>query len=309
SVALEASSHGLAQGRLNGVSIDVAVLTNLTRDHLDYHANQEDYEQAKSQLFNFPSLTHRVLNIDDDFGARLAADYEDAVTYGADNPKADVCSMEPKFTEAGIAFSLALQGQKLSLTTALLGEFNLLNLLAVAATLQALGRKHEKITAGLAALSSVPGRMELTRNKDLPTVVIDYAHTPDALRQCLAAIARHFPGRPVTCVFGCGGDRDPGKRPLMGQIAEQHASRVVLTSDNPRTEAPEQILDDIARGMATRPVRIVDRALAIAAAIREAGPKGLVLVAGKGHEDYQVVGEERQRFSDREVVAALAGTV
>lgn len=306
-VAMEASSHAMTQGRLNGTSIDWAVFTNLSRDHLDYHGSVEAYEAAKALLFQLPSLKGCVLNLDDDFGARLAAALPAAMTYGVTRQDAQIRCLEPSFTATGIVGQLLIKDERLPLSVPVLGRFNLMNLLAVAATLTLMGVATQALASCLAAVKPVRGRMDVLRYGGLPMVVVDFAHTPDALEKCLTALADHFPGRPVTCVFGCGGDRDPGKRPLMGQIAERHASQVLLTSDNPRKESPDKILDDIAAGMSRlEPVRIADRAEAIAKAVAQAGPDGLVLIAGKGHEEYQLVGEERRPFSDYEVVRALA---
>lgn len=306
-VALEASSHGLAQGRLNGVQVDLAVLTNVSRDHLDYHKSQAAYEDAKASLFRLPSVTGRVVNLDDALGARLAREPGKAITYSRANQQADVFCTALDCTPAGMAVRMSLHGREVAFTSPLLGEFNALNLLAVAATLHLLGLAGKELAEGLAAIKAVPGRMNLVQREGLPPVLLDYAHTPDGLDQCLAAAARHFPGSRITCVFGCGGERDKGKRPLMGRIAERHAAEVILTSDNPRNEPPEQILEDIAAGMKSKaPLRIPDRRAAIEAALKGAGAGGMLVLAGKGHEQFQLVAGEKRPFSDLAVLEDLA---
>ena len=306
-LVMEASSHGLAQGRLNGVQVDVAALTNVSRDHLDYHGSHAAYEAAKASLFRLPSVTGRVVNLDDALGARLAKTLDSVVTYSRANQKADVFCAALDCTPKGMAVRLSLKAQEIAFSSPLLGEFNAMNLLAVAATLHLLGLAGERLAESLAAIAPVPGRMNLVQREGLPPVLLDYAHTPDGLDQCLAAAARHFPGSRITCVFGCGGERDKGKRPLMGRIAERHAAEVILTSDNPRNEPPEQILEDIAAGMKSKaPVRIPDRRVAIAAGLQSAGPGGLLVLAGKGHEQFQLVAGERRPFSDLAVLEDLA---
>lgn len=297
-VAMEASSHGLAQGRVAAIRFRGAVFTNLSRDHLDFHGDMASYGAAKSRLFDAPGLGFAVLNADDAFGRELAARYRQrlpVMTYGAGN-EADLRATDVGFDADGIRFRLHWAEQALDVRSRLLGDFNLSNLLAVAAVLIQLGYASQ-LARILPALRPITGRMErLAGGADID-VVIDYAHTPDALDQALQAARRHCRGK-LWCVFGCGGDRDAGKRPLMGAVAERSADQVVLTNDNPRGEPPEAILADIRRGMA-RAARVVpDRGTAIAEVVLAAAPGDVVMLAGKGHEDYQIIDGQRRPFSD-----------
>lgn len=307
-VAMEVSSHALEQGRVNGVSFDVAVFTNLTRDHLDYHGDMETYGQAKSGLFVAPGLKYAVINHDDAFGRRLLSGVGAPVTvlsYGLES--GDIRAREAHPLPDGLLLRVTTPDGEMELRSPLVGRFNAYNLLAVLTTLLALGVKLEDAAARLARAQAPTGRVERFGGaKGLPLVVVDYAHTPDALEKILYALREHARGK-LWCVFGCGGDRDRGKRPAMGEIAERLADRVVLTDDNPRHEPGDAIIADILGGMRTSPEVIRDRRAAIAAAIRGAGEGDIVLVAGKGHEDYQQVGDERLPYSDREVVQNLMG--
>lgn len=303
-VAMEVSSHALAQDRVEGTAFELAVFTNLTRDHLDYHGDMAAYGAAKARLFAWPGLRCAVINIDDAYGrellSRLPADVR-ALSYGFN--AADVCASDWRTLPDGIEILLSTPVGDARVRAPLLGRFNVANLLAVAATLIALGVPLDVVVRELAAVRPVAGRLERFVRQGAPLVVVDYAHTPDALENVLQALRAHARGK-LWCVFGCGGDRDRGKRPLMGALAERYADCVIVTDDNPRTEAPEQIIADIAGGMARRPRVLRDRAAAITAAVREAAPEDIVLVAGKGHEDYQQIGNRRLPFSDREVVQA-----
>jgi UDP-N-acetylmuramyl-tripeptide synthetase len=308
---IEASSHGLVQGRLNGTRIELALFTNLTRDHLDYHGTMENYAAAKEILFRWPNLKHAVLNADDS----QSTHYKNVLSQSV---KCWTYSVHPESHADIVALKIApsLQGITLSVSTpigvcdvkvALLGRFNVSNLLAVMAALIALDFSLEDIQSAFLALKPVRGRMECFMG-DHPTVVVDYAHTPDALEKVLSNLREHAEGK-LICVFGCGGDRDSGKRPVMGRIAYQLADYVVLTSDNPRTESPESILKEILAGMPADASIVVEanRHQAIAQAIAKAGAADIVLVAGKGHEDYQEVMGIRHHFDDAEEVrAALA---
>ncbi|MHB8534399.1 MAG: UDP-N-acetylmuramoyl-L-alanyl-D-glutamate--2,6-diaminopimelate ligase [Sulfuricaulis sp.] len=307
-VAMEVSSHALDQGRVNGVNFDVAVFTNLTRDHLDYHGDMQAYGQVKAGLFAFTGLKYAVLNHDDAFGrdlfSRIGAPVR-ALSYGLDG--GDIRAREVHSLPDGLLLQVTTPDGDLELRSPLVGRFNAYNLLAVLTTLLALGVKPDAAAARLAAARPPAGRVERFGGvKGFPMVVVDYAHTPDALEKILLALREHVRGK-LWCVFGCGGDRDRGKRPLMGGVAERLADRVVLTDDNPRHEPGDAIIADILGGMHAAPEVIRDRHDAIAAAVRGAGEGDVVLIAGKGHEEYQQVGDERRPYSDREVVRRLTG--
>ncbi|MDH5822383.1 UDP-N-acetylmuramoyl-L-alanyl-D-glutamate--2,6-diaminopimelate ligase [Luteimonas sp. RD2P54] len=321
-VALEVSSHALDQGRVDGVHFRVAVFTNLTRDHLDYHGDMRAYGDAKARLFAWPGLAAAVINLDDGFGrelhARLAAAAPSpaaraaapvtprtvGVSAGGD-PAAAVRAMGVALDDAGIAFELQVEGVAHPVRSALLGRFNVDNLLAVAGTLYALGEAPDAIAGVLSRLQPVAGRMNRLGGGGRPLVVVDYAHTPDALEQALASLRAHARGR-IVCVFGCGGERDRGKRPQMAAIAEAGADAVIVTDDNPRREDGDAIVADILAGFADRAAVAVqrDRRRAIDRAIGEAGPGDIVLVAGKGHEPYQEIAGVRHPFDDTEAAAA-----
>ncbi|WP_374604315.1 UDP-N-acetylmuramoyl-L-alanyl-D-glutamate--2,6-diaminopimelate ligase [Arenimonas sp.] len=312
-VAMEVSSHALAQGRVDAVAFDVAVFTNLTRDHLDFHGSMEAYGDAKALLFGWPTLEAVVVNLDDPFGVRLAARVAPGVRVigtsargaGAASLRAGDVALSPE----GLHFVLAEAGEAHPVVSPLLGRFNVENLLAVAGTLRALGWPLAEVAAMLPRLSPVGGRMSRTGGRDgKPLVVVDYAHTPDALQQALAALREHTPGR-LTCVFGCGGERDAGKRPLMAAIAEAGADRVIVTDDNPRREDGDAIVAGILAGFTSREAVQVerDRRAAIALALAGAGADDIVLVAGKGHEPYQEIAGVRHAFDDLQVAGELLG--
>lgn len=307
-VALEASSHALAQGRLNAVAIDIAVLTNLSRDHLDYHGDMQAYAAAKQRLFNMPTVTTAIVNIDDDFGQKLYRQQQPAnlnwLRY-SQQQTADWQARNSRFDSAGVHFQLVAKAAEVDIDAGLLGRFNIDNLLATAAVLGALDFDLPAIARCLAQLQPVTGRMQLVQQADSPAVVVDYAHTPDALTQALTAMRQHLnQTADLWCVFGCGGDRDTGKRPLMGATAENLASRIVLTDDNPRSEASERIIADIIAGLQQpeKAVIMADRRQAIFYAVSEAANDDMVLVAGKGHENYQEKQGKKQPFSDVAVV-------
>lgn len=309
-VAMEASSHGLIQGRLNGTAIDVALFTNLTRDHLDYHGDMDSYAAAKEVLFRWPGLQVAVLNADDEASDRFAAVLPQGVRclrYSqAQGASADISALRVTPSLKGLSLLIATPDGEFELDVPLLGRFNVSNILAVVGGLLAIGMPSADIATALRSAVPVPGRMESVMG-DHPTVVVDYAHTPDALDKVLLSLREHASGR-LICVFGCGGDRDKGKRPEMGAIAARLADRVVITTDNPRSESPESIIADIRAGVgATSVVIEIDRHRAIREAIHSAQLNDIVLVAGKGHEDYQEVDGVRHAFSDiQEVRAALA---
>lgn len=300
--AIEASSIGLNEGRLAGSSVRVAVFTNFTQDHLDYHRTMDAYWAAKRALFDFPGLRAAVVNLDDPKGAELAAGLTslDVWTTGVERSDARLSARGLHYTGEGLAFLLHEGGEAVEVQTGLIGDYNAANLLGVAGALRAQGHALADIARVLSRVTPVPGRMQRVGNgRELPQVVVDYAHTPDALDKALSALQGLAAARggELVCVFGCGGDRDATKRPQMGAIAARLAGRVVVTTDNPRTEAPAQILADIAVA-APEALVIEAREEAIRTAIAQAGSRDIVLVAGKGHEDYQEVNGVRRPFSD-----------
>ncbi|MEJ2534273.1 MAG: UDP-N-acetylmuramoyl-L-alanyl-D-glutamate--2,6-diaminopimelate ligase [Gammaproteobacteria bacterium] len=308
-VAMEVSSHALAQGRVDTVQFDAAVFTNLSRDHLDYHDDMEAYAAAKRRLFTDYAPRFSIINRDDMTGRRWARELggqQEVLTYGL-APGAELTAEVRNMDADGM--SLRLQGPwgGGELRTGLMGSFNVSNLLAAAGALTLLGLSWEDTLRELELVRPVPGRMvRLGGQPGQPVVVIDYAHTPDALAKSLAAVRDHLAGR-LVCVFGCGGNRDRGKRAQMGRVAEAQADALVVTSDNPRFESVNSIINDVLRGL-EHPGRATvepDRAIAISRAIREAGPGDIVLVAGKGHENWQEVNGRRIPFSDEATVRAL----
>lgn len=311
---MEVSSHGLHQGRVNGVGFDIAVFTNLTHEHLDYHAGFEDYAEAKWRLFDMPGLKTAVINSDDEVGRRWLSELAPglkAMSYGlSERPqRPELWARSVRIGATGLALDIVAGSEEVQLTSTLLGRFNASNLLAALGALLGAGLNLQEAAARLGQVSAVPGRMEQfggTEGRCL--VVVDYAHTPDALEQALGALREHAEGK-LLCVFGCGGDRDRSKRPAMGKVARQLADIVVLTDDNPRSEDPDQIIREIQRGMDNLETVFVerDRRRAIRYAIEKAGPRDIVLVAGKGHETEQHIGDRRLPFSDRAVVSELLG--
>lgn len=310
-VAMEVSSHALDQGRVAGLQFDVAVFTNLSRDHLDYHGTMAAYAAAKASLFAWESLRAAVINLDDAQGALIAAGLPERIdligfsALGAGN--AVLRAGDLALDASGLHFHLQYGVESVRIDSPLLGRFNVDNLLAVAGVLLALGVDFARVAALLPRLEPIPGRMNrLGGSAGQPLVVVDYAHTPDGLEQALSSLRQHTAGR-LLCVFGCGGDRDRGKRPQMAAIAGRLADQVIVTDDNPRSEDGEAIVADILAGFAPGAAIEVerDRAAAIRAAIRAAGPRDTVLVAGKGHETYQETGDRRLPFDDL-AVAALA---
>jgi MurE/MurF fusion protein len=307
--ALEASSIGIVEQRLAALAIDVALFTNFTQDHLDYHGSMAAYWAAKRELFNWPGLKAAVVNIDDAQGRSLAGELSgiDVWTVSLHQP-ARLQARGLHYVDGGLAFDVIENNQVLPVRTHLVGEFNASNLMVVLAGLRALGVALADAAAVAAQLTPVPGRLQRVSGADLD-VVVDYAHTPDALDKALQALrplatAR---GARLWCVFGCGGDRDPGKRPQMGAIASRLADHVVITSDNPRSETPSAILAQIAAGAGSRALAIEDRRAAIQYAVQQAQPHDVILLAGKGHEDYQEVAGVKRPFSDvQEAQAALS---
>ncbi|MDR2307017.1 MAG: UDP-N-acetylmuramoyl-L-alanyl-D-glutamate--2,6-diaminopimelate ligase [Paucimonas sp.] len=300
-VAMEVSSHALEQGRVAALDFDIAVMTNLSRDHLDYHGSMEAYEAAKAKLFAWSSLRARVVNLDDDFGCRLAAAEVPSrlISYSLLDPAATLFCKQASFSDDGVrAVIVTAQGEHV-LRSRLLGRFNLSNMLAAVATLLALDYPLDEILKVTPQLQGPIGRMQRLGGGDKPLVVVDYAHTPDALEKVLEALRPHAHGK-LLCLFGCGGDRDAGKRPLMAEVAERLADRVLVTDDNPRTEDPQRIFDDIRPGFAKlADVEFVaGRGEAIARLIASASADDVIVLAGKGHEDYQEINGQRHDFSD-----------
>lgn len=308
-LVMEVSSHGLVQHRVKHIDINTAVFTNLTHDHLDYHVSMQAYGEAKARLFDMTSVDNVIINQDDDFSAELVNSIQKNVrlaTYSLSSPKtkyaessAHFSFSDPVYTSQGVKALLHTPEGDYPVTTSLIGAFNLSNVLAVVSSLYLNNYPLKKITHQLSSLKSVPGRMELIANELDIQVVIDFAHTPDALESALKALLSHQPIN-VWCVFGCGGDRDASKRSKMAAIAERLATFIVVTNDNPRTEAPQNIFADIAEGFSLEHKIIESRADAIAYAIQKAQKGDIVLIAGKGHEDYQILGSEKIHFSDQQ---------
>jgi len=298
-VAMEVSSHALEQGRVAALNFSASVLTNLSRDHLDYHGSMQAYADAKAKLFKDCPL--QVLNWDDELGQRLAQQAGTArvLGYSLDNPEASLHCESIELSDKGLRARLISEAGEGELRSPLLGRFNLANLLAVTGTLLALGYPLNRVLPLLPRLSPPPGRLQRLGGGHLPLVAVDYAHTPDALENALSALRAHCQGR-LLCLFGCGGERDKGKRPLMAEVAERLADGVWVTDDNPRGEARLQIIEDIRAGFVNpQKVQFVaDRDEAIAQIIASASADDVVLLAGKGHEDYQEVNGKRLPFSD-----------
>lgn len=308
-VAMEVSSHGLHQGRINGAKFKIAVLTNLTRDHLDYHETMEAYAAAKEQLFFWPELNMAVLNADEAFGqqiaAKLTAQNKAFITYGLH--AGDVRGTDLQLLQHGLRMQVSTPQASATVVAPVLGRFNAYNVLAVLATMLALGLELHEAVSAIANIKPVPGRMQQFGGDNQPLVVVDYAHTPDALEKVLATLREQVQSQgqgKLICVFGCGGDRDAGKRPLMGEVAAQLADVIVVTSDNPRNEAPLDIIAQVSAGIGKPHHREPDRALAIQYAVAMARVGDVVLLAGKGHEDYQEIKGIRTPFSDAAVALA-----
>ncbi len=321
-VAMEVSSHALHQGRVEGVEFNVAVLTNLSRDHLDYHGTVEAYADAKEQLFKWPNLKAMVINLDDDFGRRihqqalqLSKKGGGAIThivtvipYGigqvSDYPQGTLVAGKVHFNNQGISAQLSFGDQQGELKASVLGRFNLSNLLASLGAILALGETLKDALLKINKVQTVAGRMEKISDEGFLTV-IDFAHTPNALEAVLKALGEHLNDKQknnLICVFGCGGDRDTGKRPIMAKIAEQYADVVIVTDDNPRSESPQKIMQDIVAGFDQPSVVTIehDRATAIQIALNQAEQGDAVLIAGKGHESVQILATGTIPFSDRQ---------
>lgn len=315
-VAMEVSSHALDQGRVASVAFDVVVLTNLSRDHLDYHKTVEAYADAKEKLFHWPNLNAVVLNLDDEFGRKIAekvSKTQTVVGYGIGDvksyPVGSLVAVDTKLTVNGICAIVEYGVQKGQLEVSVLGRFNLSNLLAALGAMLGLGVDFNDAILELNKVQTVAGRMEKinTASDEKILTVVDFAHTPNALESVLKALHEHLEdvqNNNLICVFGCGGDRDAGKRPLMASIAEEYADVVIVTDDNPRTESPEKIMQDILFGF-KKPEQVVvehDRAIAIYKALKQAKKGDAVLIAGKGHESGQILATKTIPFNDREQV-------
>jgi UDP-N-acetylmuramoyl-L-alanyl-D-glutamate--2,6-diaminopimelate ligase len=319
-VAMEVSSHALDQDRCAGLRFHTAVFTNLTRDHLDYHADMAAYGGAKARLFHWPTLAARVINVDDPFGRELAQDSQRRADSGqlfltSQRPARElasgadyVCANSVSTGDSGLKLEIVSSRGAAQLSSALIGDFNVDNLVSVLAVLLAWDVPLTAACEALSRCSAPPGRMQPEGGGARPLVLIDYAHTPDALARALRAARAYCRGR-LHCVFGCGGERDPGKRAEMGRIAARDANALIVTDDNPRAEDPQQITAAIMQGVAAAGggahTRVIhDRACAIRTALADADAEDVLLVAGKGHEEFQLVGGERRPFSDAKVVRA-----
>lgn len=316
-VSMEVSSHAIDKKRINGCNFDVVVFTNLTQDHLDYHKTIENYFNTKKKLFteilDESSKTPKfsVINIDDKFGKQLAGETKgQVVTYSTKYKKADVLADKINTTESGVRTYIKTRWGNLELNSNLLGEHNLYNLLAAIAVTLPLGTPIKTIEKALSKTIVIPGRLEKIENNMNLNVLVDYAHTPDALMNVINAI-RPFTKGKLIVVFGCGGDRDKQKRPLMGKVGINLSDFLIVTSDNPRTESPEKIIDDIVKGINESGlhnknyIKILDRERAIEKAISLAQPGDFIIIAGKGHEDYQIIGQKKFPFDDRKVARKI----
>jgi len=311
-VAMEVSSHGLDQGRLCGMRFDTALFTNLTRDHLDYHGDMERYGAAKTKLFRWPGLANAVINLDDRFGRELALGLRGAparvLGYGIG--QGEISGQRIDLSTHGLRLEIRTPWGVAELHSRLIGGFNVSNLLGTLGVLLTAELKLDDAVAALAQVDPVAGRLEMIRGPGLPLVVVDYAHTPDALEKVLETL-RELVGRAtgarLICVFGCGGDRDPGKRPLMGEVATRLADLAIITSDNPRGEDPRAIVGQVAAGAHANHEIEVDRANAIERAVSGAHETDVVLIAGKGHENYQEIAGVRTPFSDVDAARSALG--
>lgn len=312
-VVMEVSSHALDQGRVAAVNFDTAVLTNLTQDHLDYHGDMEAYSEAKERLFQWPGLRFAVINADDSLGVRLIDEIGgrvETIAYSVNGPAASVENLVATNIMAdhsGLKFNVSGFDQTVPVNSRLTGAFNVQNLLAAMGVLLVNGQTLPQAATAMSQLDPVSGRMQRINTKtDEPLIVIDFAHTPDALEKVLASLRIHTEGK-LICVFGCGGDRDWRKRPFMGEIVERNADMHIITNDNPRSEDPQEIVQQIRAGLKTprRMPVILDRQEAIRAALDLATQGDCVLIAGKGHEDYQLIGDQRLPFNDKNVVEIL----
>lgn len=312
-VAMEVSSHGLAQGRVNGINFNAAILTNISRDHLDYHGSMQAYVAVKMQLLKTPGLQYVVLNLDDQYSESLITEISESVEIigvskrGRKLQRAEVLHADNIVCkDDGVHFELVWQQQRIQVAVLVYGEFNVDNLLIVLAVMLGNGIALEKAVERVRLIRPIPGRMESFQfGKGAARVFIDYAHTPDALKNVLIS-ARAYSQKKLWLVFGCGGNRDQGKRALMGSIAEQYADQIIITDDNPRSENAEVIVSDILSGCTNKSIEIIhEREMAIRTAIQQAGPGDCVVIAGKGHETYQEIAGDRVYFSDRKLLKEM----
>jgi UDP-N-acetylmuramoyl-L-alanyl-D-glutamate--2,6-diaminopimelate ligase len=309
--ALEVSSHGLVQGRVKALSFSAGVFTNLSRDHLDYHGTMEDYASAKFSLFTQHQCEKAIINVDDEVGAAWAKDLPNPIAVSL-VPTTEftnaLWASNVTYAESGITIDFDGMFGSGTLYAPLIGEFNAANLMLAFATLLSLGFDKQELLATANQLQPVLGRMELFQTDNRAKVVVDYAHTPDALEKALQALRVHCDGQ-LWAIVGCGGDRDPGKRPMMAEIAERLGDKVVLTDDNPRSESPELIIKDMLAGLSKPDEAIVqhDRFKALSYALDNASAQDIILLAGKGHEDYQIRNGETIHYSDRESAMQLLG--
>ncbi len=306
--AMEVSSHGIDQGRIDGTAFDVALFTNLTRDHLDYHKTMENYGAVKAKLFSWPRLKHAVVNIDDRFGAGLAQSIDrsriNVLGYGFG--KGEISGHRLDLSTRGLKLEIRTPWGVAQLNSALIGAFNAANLLGTLGVLMSAEVPLKDAVAALAQSEPVAGRLQMIRLPGAPLVVVDYAHTPDALEKVLQSLRDLLcTGARLHCVFGCGGDRDPGKRPLMGEVATRLSDCVIITSDNPRSENPRAIVDDIVAGAHANYEIETDRAAAIMRVLQTAASEDVVLIAGKGHETWQEIGEQKLPFDDAHLARDL----
>ncbi|MBS0618357.1 MAG: UDP-N-acetylmuramoyl-L-alanyl-D-glutamate--2,6-diaminopimelate ligase [Spirochaetes bacterium] len=321
---LETSSHGLAQGRLEGINFQIGIFTNLTQDHLDYHHNMESYYRAKRRLFEYMLFSSRkapesvkgaIICIDDDYGRRLYQWLKNqnpsfpVISLSLNEKSADAHVTDVQATFEGYSCTLVVAQKSYFIKTQLLGRFNLMNLSSCFLALLCLGFSTSDALAAIQKVEPVPGRFEVLRGKEQRTVIVDYAHSPDALTKVLETAQELTPAR-VIGLFGCGGDRDKEKRPQMAEVASMHADLCILTNDNPRSEDPKTIIEEMRKGLKTaRYLVITDREKAIRAGLQILGPRQVLVIAGKGHEDYQVIGNRTTYFSDREVALKLMGVL
>lgn len=304
-VSIEVSSHGLDQARVAGIHFRTGVFTNISHDHLDYHGTVERYALSKQKLFRMKTLRNAIINLDDPFAIpiiEVARQSAQVISYSLKNPQADTFASDIQYGPNGVVFRLKTMWGSARVYSPLLGDFNVYNLIAAISAVCADKVSLASVLNQVPHLCPIPGRMEkITESQDI-VVVVDYAHTPDALQHAIAAIRRHATGK-LWVVFGCGGDRDTAKRPVMARIAEQFADKVVVTSDNPRTEDPQRIIEEICTGFDDSNFKVIhDRLSAITYAVNKADPGDVVLLAGKGHEKYQIVGDVKHPFDETTIV-------